>query len=272
MKRYLSFFLLLCFLNGFSQEKRKTYSTYSLCQGEYDKDKCIYTKLQQKILAFYDSKAIDIIFKEATRDTITINTSLAVNVDGNIDLMNSNISSYDNYIDEINTKILQHLDSFIVTKDNSGNPLSELVFTRLFFTLDHTNGLQNISPLPYGGDYATENVGFAIIENVPIFPGCELQAKNKHRKCFNEQIIAHIRRNFRYPKKAQRKKISGRVNVMFIIDKKGKITKIRTFGADQLLMTEARRIISLLPRMTPGKQREKLVRVPFSIPITFRLQ
>ena len=41
---------------------------------------------------------------------------------------------------------------------------------------------------------------------------------------------------------------------------------------DKNLEKEAERIISKLPSMTPGKQRGRPVRVPFSIPITFRLQ
>jgi protein TonB len=43
-------------------------------------------------------------------------------------------------------------------------------------------------------------------------------------------------------------------------------------GPDKNLEKEAERIISKLPKMIPGKQRERPVRVPFSIPITFRLQ
>jgi protein TonB len=43
-------------------------------------------------------------------------------------------------------------------------------------------------------------------------------------------------------------------------------------GPDKNLEKEAKRIISLLPQMIPGKQRGRPVRVPFSIPITFRLQ
>ena len=43
-------------------------------------------------------------------------------------------------------------------------------------------------------------------------------------------------------------------------------------GPDKNLEKEAARIISKLPKMTPGKQRGRAVRVPFSIPITFRLQ
>ena len=41
---------------------------------------------------------------------------------------------------------------------------------------------------------------------------------------------------------------------------------------DKNLENEAARIIGRLPKMTPGKQRGRAVRVPFSIPITFRLQ
>ncbi|NNL01710.1 MAG: energy transducer TonB, partial [Eudoraea sp.] len=47
---------------------------------------------------------------------------------------------------------------------------------------------------------------------------------------------------------------------------------IRYRGPDKNLEKEALRIIEKLPRMTPGKQRARAVRVPFSIPITFKLQ
>ena len=65
--------------------------------------------------------------------------------------------------------------------------------------------------------------------------------------------------------------IQGRVNVMFTIDKDGSITNVKMRGPDANLEKEAARIISKLPRMIPGKQRGKPVRVPFSVPITFRL-
>ena len=81
----------------------------------------------------------------------------------------------------------------------------------------------------------------------------------------------HIRKNFRYPEIAQEMGIQGRVYVNFIISKDGSITNIRMRGPDKNLEKEAARIISKLPKMTPGKQRGIPVRVPFSIPITFRL-
>ena len=121
-------------------------------------------------------------------------------------------------------------------------------------------------------EFEDVDVPFAVIEDVPVFPGCERVAKSKRRDCFQEQINKHIRKNFRYPEIAQEMGIQGRVYVNFVIDKDGTITSIRMRGPDKNLEKEAQRIIAKLPRMTPGKQRGRAVRVPFSIPITFRLQ
>tara|TARA_A100001388_G_scaffold250183_1_gene211312 strand:- start:846 stop:1547 length:702 start_codon:yes stop_codon:yes gene_type:complete len=116
------------------------------------------------------------------------------------------------------------------------------------------------------------DVPFAIIEDVPLFPGCERVPKSERRNCFQTQIQKHIAKNFRYPEIAQEMGIQGRVFVQFTIGKDGSITGIRTRGPDKNLEKEANRIISRLPTMTPGKQRGRPVRVPFSIPITFKLQ
>ena len=114
------------------------------------------------------------------------------------------------------------------------------------------------------------DVPFSVIEDVPVFPGCE--GASDKRACFNEQMQKHIRKNFRYPEIAQEMGIQGRVAVMFTIQKDGSIGNIRLRGPDKNLEAEARRIIEKLPKMTPGKQRGRAVRVPFSIPIMFKLQ
>jgi protein TonB len=114
------------------------------------------------------------------------------------------------------------------------------------------------------------DVPFAVIENVPVFPGCE--SESNKRACFNKMMQKHISRNFRYPEIAQEMGVQGRVSVMFTIQKDGSIGNVRMRGPDKNLEKEAARIISKLPRMTPGKQRGRAVRVPFSIPITFKLQ
>lgn len=116
------------------------------------------------------------------------------------------------------------------------------------------------------------DVPFAIIEDAPLFPGCERVQKSEQKKCFQEQIQKHINRNFRYPEIAQEMGIQGRVFVIFVISTDGSITNIQTRGPDKNLEKEAARIIEKLPKMIPVKQRGRPVRVPFSIPIVFKLQ
>jgi protein TonB len=113
-------------------------------------------------------------------------------------------------------------------------------------------------------------IPFAIIENVPVFPGCE-DEKDK-RGCFQRMIGKHIAKNFKYPQTSQEMGIQGKVYVTFIIQKDGSIGNIQLRGPDKNLEAEAARIIGKLPQMMPGKQRGTPVNVPFSIPITFKLQ
>jgi protein TonB len=120
-------------------------------------------------------------------------------------------------------------------------------------------------------DEVEVDVPFAIIEDVPIFPGCENVAKDKRRDCFNEKINQHIKKNFQYPESAMDAGQQGRVFVNFIIEKDGSITIANLRGPFPVLEKEAARIINKIPKLTPGKQRGKAVRVPFSIPITFKL-
>lgn len=81
----------------------------------------------------------------------------------------------------------------------------------------------------------------------------------------------HVVRHFRYPKEALNNNIQGRVLVQFIINKEGKVEKITTRGPHPLLEEEAFRIISRLPKMKPGMQKGKPVKVKYAIPINFKL-
>ena len=114
-------------------------------------------------------------------------------------------------------------------------------------------------------------VPFAVIEDIPVFPGCEQGTKAEKRACFQRKVQEHVKKNFQYPDIALEMGIQGKVYVQFIIDTGGHITNIRTRGPDLLLEKEAERIIALLPQMTPGKQRGRAVKVPYSIPVNFKL-
>lgn len=115
-----------------------------------------------------------------------------------------------------------------------------------------------------------EPIPFSVIEDVPVFPGCENEQDK--RACFQEMMNKHIAKNFRYPEIAQEMGIQGKVYIQFIIQKDGSIGNIQKRGPDKHLEAEATRIINMLPQMKPGKQRGTPVKVPFSIPINFKLQ
>lgn len=113
-------------------------------------------------------------------------------------------------------------------------------------------------------------VAFAVIEKIPVFPGCKGN-NDQLKACFQKKMNKHLQDNFKYPEVAEELGIHGRVFVFFVIDKNGYVTKIQTRGPDKSLEKESERIISLLPKMEPGRQRDRAVGVPYSIPINFKL-
>lgn len=135
---------------------------------------------------------------------------------------------------------------------------------------DQDTEIVDVEDIDFAETPVDEVIPFSVIEDVPVFPGCE--NANDKRACFQEMMQKHVRKNFRYPEIAQEMQLQGRVNIMFTIQKDGNIDEVRMRGPHETLEKEAARIISKLPKMTPGKQRGTPVKVPFSIPITFKLQ
>ena len=116
-------------------------------------------------------------------------------------------------------------------------------------------------------------VPFAVIENVPEYPGCERGSNADKRKCMSEKIAKFVRRKFNTDI-AGDLGLSGRqrISVIFKIDKNGNVTGVRSRAPHPRLEKEAARVINMLPKMKPGRQRGKPVIVPYSLPITFQVQ
>jgi protein TonB len=118
------------------------------------------------------------------------------------------------------------------------------------------------------------DVPFAVIENVPIYPGCENMRNNNERKnCMSEKIDAFVRRNFN-SELANDLGLTGRqrIAVQFKIDTKGNVVDVLARAPHPRLEAEAKKVISGLPKMTPGKQRGKAVNVMYSLPILFQVE
>ena len=118
-----------------------------------------------------------------------------------------------------------------------------------------------------------KEVPFAIIEYVPEYPGCEKGNNSEKRKCMSAKIREFVQLNFNTDL-AGNLGLYGRqrINVIFKIDKKGNVVGVRSRAPHPRLEQEAIRIINMLPKMKPGRQRGKAVIVPYSLPITFNVE
>ncbi|MDP3354032.1 MAG: energy transducer TonB [Flavobacteriaceae bacterium] len=118
-----------------------------------------------------------------------------------------------------------------------------------------------------------EDVAFAIIEEVPIYPGCT-GSREERKNCFSDQVTKHVTKHFN-AELAQELGLSPgkqKIYVIFTIDKNGDVANIMARAPHKSLEKEAIRVIDLLPKMTPGKQRNKPVGVKYSLPITFNVE
>ncbi|UMB59855.1 energy transducer TonB [Lutibacter sp. A80] len=118
-----------------------------------------------------------------------------------------------------------------------------------------------------------EDVPFAIIEDVPVYPGCK-GSKAELRNCLQEKITKHVNRKFNADLASDLGLAPGvkRIFVMFKIDKSGNITDVMARAPHKRLQEEAIRVVNLLPKMTPGKQRGRPVGVKYSLPIAFKVE
>lgn len=118
------------------------------------------------------------------------------------------------------------------------------------------------------------DVPFAVIENVPVYPGCENERGNDaKKKCMSDKVAAFINKKFN-TELAGDLGLDGRQRIMvqFKIDKNGKVTDVRARAPHPRLEKEAVSVVQSLPNMTPGKQRGKPVGVLYSLPIVFDIQ
>jgi len=100
-----------------------------------------------------------------------------------------------------------------------------------------------------------------IVEQMPQFPGGE------------NEMVKFIHNNLRYPPLASENGIAGTVVVNFVIDREGKIGRIKVVrgiggGCDE----EAVRVLEKMPAWSPGKQGGRTVLVSYTVPFKFILQ
>ena len=123
-------------------------------------------------------------------------------------------------------------------------------------------------------DEEIDDVPFAVIENVPIYPGCENKKNNAEKKqCMSDKVQKFVQKKFNTDL-AGDLGLEGRqrISVQFKIDKYGNVVNVRARAPHPKLEQEAVKVVKALPKMIPGKQRGKAVGVLYSLPILFQVE
>jgi protein TonB len=122
----------------------------------------------------------------------------------------------------------------------------------------------------------SEEVPFAIIENVPVYPGCdENMGSQALKQCMNSQITTLISKNFNINMARNLNLPEGKVRIMayFKIGVNGEIKDIKVDAPHIELEKETIRVIKLIPNLDkPGYFVGKAVVVPYTLPIVFTVE
>ena len=101
---------------------------------------------------------------------------------------------------------------------------------------------------------------FDVVEQMPEYPGGP------------GALIEYLSQNVKYPEDAKQQKIEGRVLATFVVETDGSVSNVEVVKpAFPSLDAEAVRLLSAMPKWIPGKQNGKVVRVKFTVPISFNL-
>lgn len=121
-----------------------------------------------------------------------------------------------------------------------------------FFFLDTTGRIVGDSPIYDKLEFFFDNVSI-VVENDPEFPGGQ------------DSLQAFIERNLRNPRQ-----VEGKVYVEFIVERNGRLTNLKVLrGIDEETDEEALRVIRMMPRWIPGRQRDTRVRVKYTFVVKF---
>ena len=101
---------------------------------------------------------------------------------------------------------------------------------------------------------------FSVVEEMPVFPGG------------NNEFYEYVAKNLKYPRKALKAQVEGKVIVRFVVAEDGDVSDIEILkGIGYDCDEEAIRVLESSPKWIPGKQQGKNVKVRVMVPLTFSI-
>ena len=85
-------------------------------------------------------------------------------------------------------------------------------------------------------------------------------------------MMEFMMKTMKYPKEAEKQQLQGRTLVSFIVEADGSVSNLDVMQSSHpILDKEALRVVGLMPKWKPGRQKGKAVRVSYVVPVTFAL-
>ncbi len=154
---------------------------------------------------------------------------------------------------EVKTQTVQVLSDFINVVRNETQITTDFSFQEF--------GDDIVIDIPEVQEEAAEEIPVFVAEQMPKFQGGDLGA---FRNWVQTRLV--------YPRMAQENNVQGKVIIQFVIEHDGTLTNIEEKASpDRSLTEEVIRVLKSAPKWTPGKQRNKAVRVAMILPIDFVL-
>ncbi|MEM7086279.1 MAG: energy transducer TonB [Bacteroidota bacterium] len=171
---------------------------------------------------------------------------------------------------------IEKLEAVLPLEDEDGNAITT-GFSMIFASHVTEDG-KLVSGLPKqkvgGFEDLVKPVEFAIIERVPIFPGCGGGDNKKLKECMSTNVQEHVLTYFNLDVAKDLGLPGGiqRIYVKFKIDTLGTVMDVKARASHPVLAEEATRVVRSLPKMEPGEHKGKRVGVLYALPIIFKVE
>ena len=169
------------------------------------------------------------------------------------------------YISASGAYVNDQKEGIWISTDTSGIKTKEEIYT---------NGvLEKATEFkPDGTEVPVPSATDTSAQKIPSFP-CHPLFERDGDKCGEVSLQIYLRDNINYPGSAKKLGIMGTAYLNFVIEKDGSVSQVRIVnGVSDDIKKECRRIMSKMPKWTPGLANGLPLRVKFTLPIRFRLE
>jgi beta-lactamase regulating signal transducer with metallopeptidase domain len=221
-----------------------------------------HSRVRSLVLQNFNSAILKDI--NLSKDRFKIYSVFDVNTKGEIE--NIKIRAPHPKLKEETERVLNLLPTLVPAKKDG-----KFVAMRYTLPISYKTGKSN-KDIKAIDDYKND-VPFAIIEEVPVYPGCTGTREEK-AACLNMKIKKFVVKNFNInvSKSLGLPKGRKKIWVVFRIDKEGNVVDVNARAPHPKLKEEAERLAKMLPKMVPGKQRGKPVGMKYTLPISFNIE